>query len=103
MPRAAGSLCRLVLLHQVRLHGGISIWSWLVPPACWWFAEMLRLKYATCRFAPADVDLFSDHRQRLFRPVLDLHDDPFQRRQAYVQIHLRSEIGDEFHRSGKAV
>ena len=46
------------------------------------------------------MDLLSDHRQRLFRPVLDLHDDPLQRRQPHVQIHLGSEIGNEFHRAG---
>ena len=49
------------------------------------------------------MDLFADHRQRLFRPVLDLHDDAFLWRQADVQIHLRSEIGDELHRARKAV
>src|SRR3984957_7720107 len=64
---------------------------------------MLRLKYAACRFAPADMDLFSNHRQGLFRPVLDLHDDAFPWRQPHMQIDLRSQIGDEFHRAGKAV
>src|SRR4029453_15446543 len=65
--------------------------------------EMLRWKYATCRFAPADMDLRPDHGKRLFRPVLYLHDHALLWRQAYVQIHLRAEIGDEFHRAGKAV
>src|ERR1700724_3608477 len=73
------------------------------PPGVGELAEILRLKYAACRFAPADMDLFSDHRQRLFRPVLDLHDDSFCWRQADVQIDLRTQIGDEFHSAWKAV
>src|ERR1700681_1611180 len=103
MPFAAGWLRQPVRPRRAKLHDGISIWSWVVPPGVGQLAEMLRLKYAACRFAPADVDLFSDHRQGLFRPVLDLHNDPFLWRQAYVQIHLRPEIGDEFHSPGKAI
>src|SRR5688572_23064031 len=57
---------------------------------------MLRWKDATCRFAPADMHLLPDDGKRLLRPVLDLHDHTFERRQADVQIHLRAEIGDEF-------
>src|SRR6478672_8460467 len=68
-----------------------------------WLTRILRLKYVACRFAPADPDRFADHRQGLFRPVLDLHDDPFLRRQTHMQIDLRSQIGDEFHSAWKAV
>jgi hypothetical protein len=34
----------------------------------------IMMKYAACRFAPADMNLFADHRQRLFLPVLNAAD-----------------------------
>ena len=53
--------------------------------------------------AAADADVFAKPGQRLVRPVLDLHDHPLLRRQADVQIHLRTEIGDELDWPRKAV
>src|SRR6188508_2108008 len=53
--------------------------------------------------APADMSRLPDLGHESAGAVGDLHHQPVGRRQAHMDIDLRAEIGDEFHRAGQVV